>query len=402
VEIFPAETAAPWSDLEDVMPATEAAVRGALAAVEEPELRRSITELGLVKGIAIDGSTVVIALATPLPDRGTWAAIEDRVRDAALAIEGIDRVDVDLRDMEDDELPAVARVLKGEPEPNPLAVVDAQAAQQAPRARVNPFTDWRTRVLAIASGKGGVGKSSVTTNLSIALAQRGHRVAAVDADVWGFSLPRMMGVARPPDLIDDVLIPPDAHGVRVISMGFFTREDEAIVWRGPMLHKALEQFLTDVHWAEPDYLVIDLPPGTGDVSLSIAQFLPRAEVVIVTTPQPAAQKVAARAGAMAAKVNLDVVGIVENMSWFEADDGKRYELFGAGGGSELAERLGVPLLGQVPLVPALREGGDAGAPIIVAAPDDVASAVFRSIAEQLDTTLVPKRRTHPELRISPS
>ncbi len=191
-------------------------------------------------------------------------------------------------------------------------------------------------MLAIASGKGGVGKSSVTTNLSIALAQRGHRVAVVDADVWGFSLPRMMGVARPPDLIDDVLVPPDAHGVRVISMGFFTREDEAIVWRGPMLHKALEQFLTDVHWAEPDYLVIDLPPGTGDVSLSIAQFLPRAEVVIVTTPQPAAQKVAARAGAMAAKVNLDVVGIVENMSWFEADDGKRYELFGAGGGAELA------------------------------------------------------------------
>lgn len=384
------------------MPATEAAVRGALAAVEEPELRRSITELGLVKGIAIDGSTVVIALAVPLPDRGTWVAIEDRVRDAALALEGVDRVDVDLRDMEDDELPAVARVLKGEPEPNPLAVVDAQAVQQAPRARVNPFTDWRTRVLAIASGKGGVGKSSVTTNLSIALAQRGHRVAVVDADVWGFSLPRMMGVARPPDLIDDVLIPPDAHGVRVISMGFFTREDEAVVWRGPMLHKALEQFLTDVHWAEPDYLVIDLPPGTGDVSLSIAQFLPRAEVVIVTTPQPAAQKVAARAGAMAAKVNLDVVGIVENMSWFDADDGKRYELFGAGGGAELAERLGVPLLGQVPLVPALREGGDAGAPIIVAAPDDEASAVFRAIAERLDTELVPKRRSHPELRISPS
>ena len=355
-----------------------------------------------MKGIAIDGSTVVIALALPLPDRGTWAAIEDRVRDAVLGMEGVDRVDVDVRDMEDDELPAVARVLKGEPEPNPLAVVDAQAAQQAPRARVNPFTDWRTRVLAIASGKGGVGKSSVTTNLSIALAQRGHRVAVVDADVWGFSLPRMMGVARPPDLIDDVLVPPDAHGVRVISMGFFTREDEAIVWRGPMLHKALEQFLTDVHWAEPDYLVIDLPPGTGDVSLSIAQFLPRAEVVIVTTPQPAAQKVAARAGAMAAKVNLDVVGIVENMSWFEADDGKRYELFGAGGGAELAERLGVPLLGQVPLVPALREGGDAGAPIIVAAPDDEASVVFRTIAERLDTELAPKRRTHPELRISPS
>jgi len=385
------------------MPATEAAVRTALAAVDEPDLGRSVTELGLVQGIAVDGPTVVVALAEPLPDRGTWDELEQRVRDAVLAIDGVARVDVDLREMDDDELAGVARVLKGEPEANPLAVVDAHAATApAPRARTNPFTDSRTRILAIASGKGGVGKSSVTTNLSIALAQRGRRVAVVDADVWGFSLPRMLGVARPPDLIDDVLVPPDAHGVRVISMGFFTGEDEAIVWRGPMLHKALEQFLTDVHWGEPDYLVIDLPPGTGDVSLSIAQFLPRAEVVIVTTPQPAAQKVAARAGAMAAKVNLEVAGVVENMSWFCADDGTRYELFGAGGGAELAARLGVPLLGQVPLVPALREGGDAGAPIIVAAPDDEASVVFRSIAERLDTELVPSRRSHPELRIGPT
>jgi ATP-binding protein involved in chromosome partitioning len=257
-------------------------------------------------------------------------------------------------------------------------------------------------VLAIASGKGGVGKSTVTSNLSIALAQRGHRVAVVDADVWGFSLPRMLGVARPPDLIDDVLVPPEAHGVRVISMGFFTREDEAVVWRGPMLHKALEQFLTDVHWAEPDYLVIDLPPGTGDVSLSIAQFLPRAEVLIVTTPQPAAQKVAQRAGAMAAKVDLDVVGVVENMSWFRGDDGKRYELFGAGGGAELAARLGVPLLGEVPLVPELREGADDGRPIVVESPDDEASVVFRAIAARIDTELVPTKRSHPELRIGPS
>jgi ATP-binding protein involved in chromosome partitioning len=185
-------------------------------------------------------------------------------------------------------------------------------------------------------------------------------------------------------------------------MGFFTREDEAIVWRGPMLHKALEQFLTDVHWAEPDYLVIDLPPGTGDVSLSIAQFLPRAEVLIVTTPQPAAQKVAARAGAMAAKVDLDVVGVIENMSWFRGDDGKRYELFGAGGGEELAARLGVPLLGRIPLVPALREGGDVGRPIVVEAPEDEASVVFRTAAERLDTELVPTKRPHPELRIGPS
>jgi ATP-binding protein involved in chromosome partitioning len=382
---------------------SEAAVRKALAAVDEPDLRRPITDLGLVQGIAVDGSTVVVALALPLPDRGTWAVLEDAVRARLLELEGVARVDVDLREMTDDELVGVGRVLKGEPAPNPLAVVDAaSSAPAAPRPRRNPFTDARTRVLAIASGKGGVGKSTVTSNLSIALAQRGHRVAVVDADVWGFSLPRMLGVARPPDLIDDVLVPPEAHGVRVISMGFFTREDEAVVWRGPMLHKALEQFLTDVHWAEPDYLVIDLPPGTGDVSLSIAQFLPRAEVLIVTTPQPAAQKVAQRAGAMAAKVDLDVVGVVENMSWFRGDDGKRYELFGAGGGAELAARLGVPLLGEVPLVPELREGADDGRPIVVESPDDEASVVFRAIAARIDTELVPTKRSHPELRIGPS
>ncbi len=252
---------------------------------------------------------------------------------------------------------------------------------------MNPFTkESGTRIIAVASGKGGVGKSSVTTNLSIALAARGRRVAVVDADVWGFSLPRMLGVDHPPDLIDDVIVPPTAHGVHVISMGFFTQEDQAVIWRGPMLHKALEQFLTDVYWAAPEYLVVDLPPGTGDISLSIAQFLPHAEVVIVTTPQPAAQKVAQRAASMAAKVELDVVGVIENMSWFRGDDGTAYEIFGANGGQELADQLDVPLLGKIPLVPVLREGGDVGDPIVVAHPDDEASAVFRSIAEQLDAT----------------
>jgi ATP-binding protein involved in chromosome partitioning len=241
-------------------------------------------------------------------------------------------------------------------------------------------------VLAVASGKGGVGKSSVATNLSVALAQRGRRVAAVDADVWGFSMPRMLGVAEPPALIDDVLVPPVANGVRLISMGFFAADDQAIIWRGPMLHKALEQFLTDVHWAEPDYLVVDMPPGTGDVSLSIAQFLPRAEVIVVTTPQLAAQRVAQRAAAMAEKVELEVIGVIENMSWFRGDDDKAYEIFGSGGGRELADRLGVPLLGQVPLVPALREGGDEGTPIVVAQPDHEASQVFTRIAEHLDTS----------------
>ncbi len=179
-------------------------------------------------------------------------------------------------------------------------------------------------MLAIASGKGGVGKSSVTTNLAVALAQRGHKVAAIDADVWGFSMPRMLGIDRPPTVIDDVIVPPEANGVTLISMGFFAREDQPVVWRGPMLHKALEQFLTDVHWGEPDYLIVDMPPGTGDIALSMAQFLPRAEVVVVTTPQPAAQKVAQRAAYMARKVNLGVVGVIENMSWFECDHGTEY------------------------------------------------------------------------------
>jgi ATP-binding protein involved in chromosome partitioning len=221
----------------------------------------------------------------------------------------------------------------------------------------------------------------------------------VDADVWGFSIPRMLGVQHPPVVIDEMLVPPEANGVRCISMGFFAAEDQPVIWRGPMLHKALEQFLTDVFWDDPDYLVIDLPPGTGDISLSLAQFLPRAEVYVVTTPQPAAQRVAQRAAFMAQKVNLEVKGVVENMSWFTGDDGKRYELFGAGGGSDLAVRLGVPLLGKVPLVPELRAGSDSGVPIVASQPDGEAAAVFAGIAETIDVELAPKRIYHSELRI---
>jgi ATP-binding protein involved in chromosome partitioning len=383
-------------------------VRQAVASVEEPELRRPLAELGMVQGVAVDGRTAVVALAAPLPGESSRAEISRRVIEAAGAIDGIDRVDVDIRDMTEDEVVACARVLKGEAPPNPLAVVDAGAAQAGGQghdhghgpARANPFTDSRTRVLAVSSGKGGVGKSSVTTNLAVALAARGHSVAAVDADVWGFSMPRMLGISAPPGLIDDVIVPPEAHGVRLISMGFFAREDQAVIWRGPMLHKALEQFLTDVYWGNTDYLIVDMPPGTGDVSLSIAQFLPRAEVIVVTTPQPAAQRVAQRAAAMAEKVDLQVIGVIENMSWFTGDDGKRYELFGAHGGAQLADELDVPLLGQIPLVPELREGGDIGRPITVTEPDGEVAAVFRDLAEKLDTELTPKRIYNPELRIN--
>ncbi|HLM16443.1 MAG TPA: P-loop NTPase [Acidimicrobiia bacterium] len=374
-------------------------LQAALATVQEPELRRSIVELGMVQGVAVDGRTAVVAVAVPLPGDASRAELRRRIIESVGEVEGIERVDVDLRDMTEEEILALGRLLKGVAPINPLQVVDASQAQQPP-PRVNPFTDSRTRILAVASGKGGVGKSSVTTNLSIALANRGLRVAAVDADVWGFSMPRMLGISAPPGLIDDVIVPPEAHGVRLISMGFFAREDQAVIWRGPMLHKALEQFLTDVYWGELDYLVVDMPPGTGDISLSIAQFLPRAEVLVVTTPQPAAQRVAVRAAAMAEKVDLQVIGVVENMSWFTGDDGKRYELFGSGGGEELAGELGVPLLARIPLVPELREGGDVGRPIVAVDPDGDVAHVFRDLAERIDTDLAPKRIYNPQLKIN--
>ena len=240
--------------------------------------------------------------------------------------------------------------------------------------------------MLIASGKGGVGKSSVTTNLAIALAQRDKTVAIIDADVWGFSIPRMLGIEHAPVVIDDMLVPPETHGVRAISMGFFAEEDQPVIWRGPMLHKALEQFLTDVFWDEPDYLLIDLPPGTGDISLSLAQFLPRAELYVVTTPQPAAQRVAQRAAFMGQKVNLKVHGVIENMSHFTGDDGKRYYLFGAGGGQDLADRLEVPLVGKVPLVPELREGSDAGRPVMAINPESEACLLYTSPSPR-DATL---------------
>jgi ATP-binding protein involved in chromosome partitioning len=221
----------------------------------------------------------------------------------------------------------------------------------------------------------------------------------VDADVWGFSIPRMLGVDRPPTVIDQMVVPVEANGVRCISMGFFAREDQPVIWRGPMLHKALEQFLTDVHWDDPDYLLVDLPPGTGDISLSLSQFLPKSELIVVTTPQPAAQKVAQRAAYMAEKVNLTVRAVIENMSWFRGDDGKRYDIFGSGGGQALAEELDVPLLGQIPLLQALREGGDVGRPIIVADPDGEAATVFTEMARLLAEEYLPTRRYSEGLKL---
>jgi ATP-binding protein involved in chromosome partitioning len=369
---------------------TEAAVLEALRPVEDPELHQSIVDLDMVKEVAIDGGRVAVTVALTVAGCPLKPEITRRVSEAVQPLDGVESVDVDLTVMEDEQRQAIASRLRQQ---------HAGAADDGRPARVNPFTDARTRVLAVASGKGGVGKSSVTTNLAVSLAQRGHKVAAVDADVWGFSMPRMLGIDHAPVVLDDVIIPPEANGVNLISMGFFAREDQPVVWRGPMLHKALEQFLTDVHWDEPDFLVVDMPPGTGDIALSMAQFLPRAEVLIVTTPQPAAQRVAQRAAYMSQKVNLDVMGVIENMSWFRGDDGKAYELFGSGGGQELADQLGVPLLGQVPLVPELRVGADEGRPIVVTDPDDEASRVFVAIAERVEE-LAPKRVYRPELKIT--
>lgn len=256
-----------------------------------------------------------------------------------------------------------------------------------------------TRIISISSGKGGVGKSSVTANLAVSLARLGRTVGVIDADVWGFSIPKMLGIDRSPTVIEETLLPPEIHGVRVMSMDFFVSPDQAVIWRGPMLHKAMEQFLVDVHWDDPDYLLVDMPPGTGDVAISLSQFLPNAQTIVVTTPQITAQRVAKRAALMARKVNQEVLGIVENMSWFTGDDGTRYPIFGEGGGAALADELDVPLLGRVPLVPAIREGADRGIPAAVADPDGEASQAFDRLAAEVEARR-PRLRTHPELVIS--
>ncbi len=366
------------------MPVTDAQVLDALRRVDDPSIHRSIVELGLVRRARVSGGVVDVEVALVAPEAAP--VLGERVRAALAHLDGQPAPLVELTSMTDGERDELARRLEAErTTPIPFA---------APGSR--------TRVLLVASGKGGVGKSSVTVNLAVALAGRGHRVCVVDADVWGFSVPAMLGITRPPTVLGRRLVlPPEAHGVACASIGFFVREDQPVVWRGPMLHKALEQFLTDFWWGEPDFLVVDLPPGTGDISLSLASFLPRSEAYVVTTPQPAAQRVAQRAGLMfqSEQIGIDVRGVIENMSWFTGDDGTRYELFGAGGGAALAERLGVPLLGQVPLVPELRQGGDAGRPVTVSDPDGEAARAFAAIAGRIDDELAPTRRDHPGLRV---
>lgn len=382
------------------MSVTETQVVDALRPVEDPELHRSIVDLGMVRRITISRNSVDLLVALTVAGCPLREEITRRVTDAVRALEGVEAVSLEFTTMTPEELTALRTSLHGDP----ASTAGSTRAHGHAEGRAVPFADpsSNTRVLLIASGKGGVGKSSVTVNLAVSLARMGKRVALVDADVWGFSVPAMLGIDRPPTVLDDkMILPPEAHGVTCASIGFFVREDQPVVWRGPMLHKALEQFLTDFYWGDPDYLVVDMPPGTGDISLSLASFLPKSEAFVVTTPQPAAQRVAQRAGLMfkSEHINIPVRGVVENMSWFVGDDGKRYELFGRGGGEALAQRLDAPLLAQIPLVPELREGGDTGRPITVAEPDSEAARVFGRLAERIDAELAPRRRYNAALKI---
>jgi ATP-binding protein involved in chromosome partitioning len=258
--------------------------------------------------------------------------------------------------------------------------------------------DTPTRVIGVSSGKGGVGKSTVTVNLAVALAQAGHSVGLLDADVYGFSVPKMLGTDHDPIILGDVVIPTSAHGVKCLSMGYFVPDDQPVIWRGPMLHKAIEQFLTDAYWGQPDFVLVDMPPGTGDVALTLAQVMPKAEIIVVTTPQPAAQRVAQRSAFAARRLKLSVRGVVENMSWFTWDDGTRYELFGAGGGDTLAADLGIPLLGKVPLVNAVRQGADDGRPIVAVDRESETAQSFIAIADRL-ASLGPARVYRKELSL---
>ena len=351
--------------------ATEEQVREALRSVNDPEIGKPIEDIGMLHAIDVDGDGVVkvhVLLTIegcPLRDR-----ITQDVTAAVQPLTGVERVEVTLTPMSEEQRAGLVGKLRG-----------GQAAGQ-PAAAARISFPPRTAIVAVASGKGGVGKSSVTVNLAAALAAEGAAVGILDADVWGFSVPRMIGVSGQPVGFNDMILPLEAHGVKVISMGFFVPEETPVIWRGPMLHKAIEQFLGDVYWGDLDFLLCDLPPGTGDVSISLASFIPGASMLVVTTPQEAARKVAERAGKMAERTNLRPIGIVENMSWFVCPHcGEREMLFGSGGGQEAATTLGVPLVAQVPLIPAVREGGDDGIPIVVSDPASPASVAFRQAAD---------------------
>jgi ATP-binding protein involved in chromosome partitioning len=354
---------------------SESEVRAAIVGVEDPELQRGIGELGLVRAVRVQRKSVTVTLGEPAPRWPGRDGLTQGVQRALAALADVGQVVVAFAPMDKEETAELVLRLGRPPGGEPSAPARQAGQIMAPGSR--------TRVIGISSGKGGVGKSSVTVNLAVALAQTGAQVGLLDADVYGFSVPKMIGIDHEPVAIGGLLIPPIVHGVRCMSMGFFVPDEQPVIWRGPMLHKALQQFLVDAYWGEPDYLLVDMPPGTGDVALSLAEYLPRTEIYVVTTPQAAAQRVAQRSAYAARKLKLSVRGVIENMAWFLGDDGTRYELFGRGGGQALAQSLEVPLLGQIPLVPSLRQAGDDGVPVRVADPSGEASAAFDALAEKL-------------------
>jgi ATP-binding protein involved in chromosome partitioning len=347
----------------------------ALATVNDPEIRKPITELGMVKSVDVDeaghaAATIYLTISgCPMRDtitKESTAALEK--------VPGVTGVTITLDVMSDEQRTALRTQLRG-----------GAAEKEIPFAQPNSLT----RVYAVASGKGGVGKSSVTVNLAAAMAAQGLRVGVVDADVYGFSVPRMLGVEHRPTQVDDMILPPIAKDETVISSGMFVPANQPVVWRGPMLHRALQQFLADVFWGDLDVLLLDLPPGTGDIAISVAQLMPNAEILVVTTPQQAAAEVAERAGSIALQTHQRVVGVIENMSWLELPDGTRQEIFGSGGGQSVAESLSrsvgapVELLGQIPLDTRVREGGDSGEPVVLGEPDSPAAVALRGIARGL-------------------
>jgi ATP-binding protein involved in chromosome partitioning len=351
------------------------AVRTALDGVHDPEINRPITDLGMVKDVTVatDG-TVRVAVWLTVAGCPLRETITSRVTTAVSALPGVRGVRVELDVMSDAQRTALRRQLRG--------------TAEEPRI---PFAEpgSLTRVYCVASGKGGVGKSSVTVNLAAAMVDRGLSVGVVDADIYGHSVPGMLGTTARPTQVEKMIMPPTAHGMKVISIGMFTKDNTPVVWRGPMLHRALQQFLADVFWGDLDVLLLDLPPGTGDIAISVAQLIPNAEILVVTTPQRAAAEVAQRAGAIALQTRQRLIGVVENMSWLQMPDGSRSYLFGSGGGQVVADSLTrslgseVPLLGQVPLDARLRETGDVGTPLVLADPTSPASVVLRAIADRL-------------------
>ncbi|MEX2290650.1 MAG: Mrp/NBP35 family ATP-binding protein [Mycobacteriales bacterium] len=364
-------TTAPPSELPSAEQLT-----AALSTVIDPEIRRPVTELGMVKSaeVGADG-TVRIGIYLTVSGCPMKDTITERVTTAVTALPGVTRVDVDLDVMSSEQRQELQTLLRGD---NPV--------REIPFAQPGSLT----KVFAVASGKGGVGKSSVTVNLAAAMAQKGLNVGVLDADIYGFSVPRMLGVTHRPTQVESMIMPPEAHGVKVISIGMFTKDNTPVVWRGPMLHRALEQFLSDVYWGDLDVLLMDLPPGTGDIAISVAQLVPGAEILVVTTPQLASQEVAERAGSIALQTHQRITGVVENMSYLECPHcDEKIDVFGSGGGAavaaSLAQRLGapVPLLGQIPIDVRLREGGDSGQPLVLADPSSTASKALLDITESL-------------------